>query len=102
MTPDALTRDMAMRRRVVSVPLRELERVRITCKVCGTAVELPLTHWQPATPHDCPNCQESDGGAGEALNGLALAVNALKQQAKREFELVRPVQNKDTQPSSPN
>jgi hypothetical protein len=59
---------------VLKMLLSELETIRVVCKHCGTASEIPIVrlYQQPGRSHGvrCPGCNISIRNAGDATGSL--------------------------------
>ena len=82
-----------MSEKIVKLLLDDLKFVRIVCRKCGSAVELPIDKLQNATAAYCPGCPPPNktllrSSAADPLAGLASILIDLKQNKDIDIEFV--------------
>jgi hypothetical protein len=100
-----------MSEKVLKLLLSELEKLRIVCRKCGAAMEIPIDRLGNAGEVFCPGCPSGQptssnptgktvlrSAKGDELLNLATAIMKLKQAKDVEIEFVVP--EKEDKPSS--
>lgn len=82
---------------VMSFPISDLEKVRIVCGECGTAIEVKVENLPNIHELACPGCPpqkrnqiRASAKGADTFGDLAKVITALKQMKKIEVELVLP------------
>jgi uncharacterized Zn finger protein (UPF0148 family) len=91
-----------MSEKLLKLLLSDLDRIRIVCRHCGAAVEVPIDRLGNTGDVFCPGCPTDRKtvlrpARGDDLANLAAAINRLKQAKDVEIEFVVP--EKEDKPS---
>jgi hypothetical protein len=92
-----------MSEKLLKLLLSDLNTIRIVCRKCGAAVEVPIDRLGNAGDVFCPGCPSNGktvlrSASGDDLGNLAAAIIRLKQVKDVEIEFVVP--EKQDKPSS--